>query len=230
MGEQIGQPSESADVPEDGLGVEDFLEGQDVPSFLGIIERVPGELDAVRITPWSLGIGCSCWQALEIPKSSISWVRPTEHVQQCCGGVHRVVEIHFSPGVGIPVDEVFNQLARTPADPLTMLTAASASGSWQARRRAEPPAAMEPSSVGSVGVLNQEPLLGIEGLINFGLIDVLIQFEKMCSDRYRKCWDSADLVANASIREELQCQCLNDYFRCMHRRKRKDCYATKAER
>jgi hypothetical protein len=93
------------------IDLDSFLTSQDHPSLKATVERVEGEADLVKITPWlpEMG-GCMCSAAIKVTKSAIEWVKPTDDTHYCCGKTLRVVEVQFKEAQAISLNDLFAQL------------------------------------------------------------------------------------------------------------------------
>lgn len=91
------------------ISVDEFLSVQEKRMTLATIEAVDGKTDFVKVTPWSNSGGCSCRDAITVPKKAIKSVTPTGDRHFCCGKTLLVVEVVFDTEATISVQEVFHQ-------------------------------------------------------------------------------------------------------------------------
>ena len=91
--------------------LDSFLQTQGKAANLGTIEPVDGKPDLIKVTPWVAGLGCLCNRAIEVPKTSVEFVRRTDDRHTCCGKVFDVVEVHWAKESLMPISELFSQMA-----------------------------------------------------------------------------------------------------------------------
>jgi hypothetical protein len=72
------------------------------------VQRVAGNDEVVRVTPWSAGSPCLCGLSLQIPKAAIEAVTLTGQSHSCCGRLLPVVGLRLSDPVW---SEVLSQLS-----------------------------------------------------------------------------------------------------------------------
>ncbi len=79
------------------IGVDALLEAQgaDGAALLATIESVSDDDSRVRVTPFVAEAGCSCAQAITVPKTDIKKLYTTDDVHWCCGKKLTVVEVEF---------------------------------------------------------------------------------------------------------------------------------------
>jgi hypothetical protein len=94
------------------VSVDGLLESQGAEdgSLLATIEAVADDVTRVRITPFVAGSGCSCEQAITVPKQAIRALFKTDDIHLCCGKKFAVVEIEFADDV---LADVFRQLGES---------------------------------------------------------------------------------------------------------------------
>jgi hypothetical protein len=80
--------------------IDELLDLQDTASDLQVtVERVPGQDDVIKVTPFVAGSSCLCDIALTIPKDAIDSVTATGETHHCCGKLLSVAELSFSQPV-----------------------------------------------------------------------------------------------------------------------------------
>jgi hypothetical protein len=94
------------------VSVDSLLESQGAEdaSLLATIEPVADDVTRVRITPFVAGSGCSCEQAITVPKQAIQALFKTDDIHWCCGKKFAVVEIEFANDI---LADVFRQLGES---------------------------------------------------------------------------------------------------------------------
>jgi hypothetical protein len=103
------------------IELDDLLRVQDRPTIdalLATIEKIEGDPDRIRITPFLPGVGCLCFVALAVRKDAIGSLTTTDELHRCCGKTLNVVEVDF---VEDTLRDVFSQLmnsaSQKPTDP-----------------------------------------------------------------------------------------------------------------
>lgn len=115
------------------LSIDELLDEQSQQVIRATIEKIEGDAEHVKVTPWTSNGGCNCDLAINVKKASIEGATPTGETHVCCGKTLKIVEVHFKSEATLTLDELFRQLSaprhthRSPG--------ASARGSGRARQQ-----------------------------------------------------------------------------------------------
>ncbi len=110
------------------IDLEELLAAETEVSTQVTIERIEGDEDSVRVTPYNRVGGCLCSAALRLPKSAIKSVRLTGETHYCCGKALKVVEPEFDETSGYgKINDILAQLAARTPRPTASISATSAS-------------------------------------------------------------------------------------------------------
>ncbi len=92
-------------------------QGADGASLLATIEPVTDDDSKVRVTPFVAETGCSCAQAITVPKKDIKTLYTTDDVHWCCGKKLTVVEVEFVHDSLTDVVRQLGEMSRRAAPP-----------------------------------------------------------------------------------------------------------------
>jgi hypothetical protein len=127
------------------ISIDELLNEQSNPSLQATVEKIEGNEDLVKVTPWTASGGCLCHLAINIPKASLEGATATGNTHVCCGKSLRVVELHFKKDHKISLEDLFQQIqtkSARPAQHTQYLQRVNDDGAFQSRvtphRRGKP--------------------------------------------------------------------------------------------